>query len=454
MIGASAGRSALLSAPILPTLVRLSIPNAISMLATSAITVAETAYVGVLGTAPLAAMALVFPVVMLLQMMATGAMGGGISSAVARAIGANDRERASALALHAVVIALVAGLLFSLIVMGFARPIFSALGGTGAVLDEAVAYARSVFLGAIAIWLAQALASVVRGTGNMRVPAAALLLIAVLQVAVGGAFGLGLAGLPRLGMQGVGLGAVVANTCAALALLAFLHSRHAPVRLNWNFALLERHLFHDILKVGALACFSAFQAIATLLILAYAVSRLSADALAGYGIGSRLELLLIPITFAIGVAATSMVGIAIGAGEVARARRVAWIAAALAFALTGVIGLTVALAPGLWSRMFTNDPIVLAAANDYLRIAGPAFALFGMAHCLYFASQGSGRILPLVLAQSTRLVTVVAGALWVMQAGATPARVFAVAAIGMVAYGIAAVVAMYASRWELRVSRP
>jgi putative MATE family efflux protein len=384
---------------------------------------------------------------MLLQMMATGAMGGGISSAVARAIGANDRERASALALHAVVIALVAGLLFSLIVVGFARPIFSALGGTGAVLDEAIAYARAVFVGAIAIWLAQALASVVRGTGNMRVPAAALLLIALLQIAVGGALGLGLAGLPRLGMHGVGLGTVVANTCAALVLLWFLRSSHAPVRLTWNFALLDRHLFHDILKVGALACFSALQAIGTLLILAYVVSQLSPAALAGYGIGTRLELLLIPITFAIGVAATSMVGIAIGAGEITRARRVAWTAAALAFALTGVIGVTVTLAPSLWSGLFASDAAVLTAANDYLRIAGPAFALFGLAHCLYFASQGTGRILPLVLAQSTRLVVVIAGALWVVSAGPTPARAFAVAAIGMAAYGLAALVAMYASRW-------
>lgn len=417
------------------------------MLAASAVTIAETAYVGQLGTVPLAAMALVFPVVMLLQMMATGAMGGGISSAVARAIGARDVERASALALHAVVIAIVAGLLYTLIVIGFARPIFRALGGSGAVLDEALSYAHAVFAGAAVVWLAQALAAVVRGTGNMIIPAAALLSIALLQIGVGGSLGLGLAGLPRLGMTGVGLGVVVANACAALGLLWYLRSPYAPVRLRWNRALLDRHLFHDILKVGALACFAALQSIATLLILGRVVAQLSADTLAGYGIGARLELLLIPITFAIGVAATSMVGIAIGANDVARARRVAWTAATLAFTLTGAIGLIVALAPSLWSRMFTSEPAVLASADSYLQIAGPAFAMFGLAHCLYFASQGSGRILPLVLAQSTRLLVVIGGALWVLAAGPTPARVFAIAAIGMAAYGIAALIAMSTSRW-------
>src|ERR671926_156418 len=99
----------LLSGPILATLVRLALPNVIAMSATVVVGIAETSYIGILGTEPLAAMALVFPFAMLTQMMSAGAMGGGVSSAISRAIGAGERDRAADLALHAAMIGAGAG---------------------------------------------------------------------------------------------------------------------------------------------------------------------------------------------------------------------------------------------------------------------------------------------------------------------------------------------------------
>src|SRR3954468_1784421 len=85
----------LLTSPILPTLLKLALPNAIAMFGTALVAVAETSYIGRLGVEPLAGIALVFPFVMLTQMMSAGAMGGGVSSAVSRALGSGDRERAA-----------------------------------------------------------------------------------------------------------------------------------------------------------------------------------------------------------------------------------------------------------------------------------------------------------------------------------------------------------------------
>src|SRR5687768_5668609 len=109
--------NALLTSPILPTLLKLTLPNAIAMVGTTLVAVAETAYIGVLGIEPLAAIALVFPFVMLTQMMSAGAMGGGVSSAVSRAIGAGERDRAATLALHAVMIGLLGGLFFTALML-------------------------------------------------------------------------------------------------------------------------------------------------------------------------------------------------------------------------------------------------------------------------------------------------------------------------------------------------
>ncbi|MDT9702567.1 MATE family efflux transporter, partial [Streptomyces sp. P17] len=84
-----------------------------------------------------------------------------------------------------------------------------------------------------------------------------------------------------------------------------------------------------------------------------------------------------------------MVGMAMGAGLVARARRVAWSAAASAGVVVGLIGLVVAINPGLWVSLFTSDPGVTEAAYSYFRLAGPAFGFFGVGVCLYFSSQGA-----------------------------------------------------------------
>src|SRR3954454_4101808 len=88
----SAPANTLLTSPILPTLLRLALPNAVAMVGIALVTVAETSYIGRLGTEPLAGLALVFPVAMLTQMMSAGAMGGGVSPAITRARGAGGRD--------------------------------------------------------------------------------------------------------------------------------------------------------------------------------------------------------------------------------------------------------------------------------------------------------------------------------------------------------------------------
>ena len=103
------GQNSLLVGPILPTLLRFALPNLGAMVATALAAIAETSYVGRLGLPALAGMALVFPFVMLQSMLSAGAMGGGVSSAVSRALGAGDSARANVLAVHALWIALALG---------------------------------------------------------------------------------------------------------------------------------------------------------------------------------------------------------------------------------------------------------------------------------------------------------------------------------------------------------
>ena len=436
----------LISGPILPTLLRLSLPNMLGMLATALVAVAETAYVGRLGLLPLAGMALAFPMVMLQQMMSAGAMGGGVSSAVSRALGSGDEARAESLVLHAAVIGLGAAAFFMLVFLPFGPAIYRLLGGTGDALEQALAYSNIVFSGACFTWLTNTFASAIRGCGNMRIPSIALFLIAALQVILGGGLGLGIFPFPQLGMPGVALGQVIAYACGSGLLGWYLLSGNARVRLRYSS--LRWDMFRDILKVGALACISPLQSVLTVLILTRLVSHFGTEALAGYGIGARLEFLLIPITFSIGVSCVPMVGMAIGAGKVARARRVAWTGGAIAALSLGAVGLLVALAPDLWASLFTGNPAVLAMARLYFSWAGPFYAFFGLGLCLYFASQGSGRILGPVLAATVRLLVVAGGGWWLAQAQEPAWTLFALVGLSMFAYGASTALALWLTRWD------
>src|SRR2546428_4998982 len=161
---------ALLEGPIVSTLLRLATPNVFVMFVQASVGLIETYFVAKLRTDALAGVALVFPVLMLMQMMSAGAMGGAISSAIARALGACRRTDANALVLHALAIAVGFGLLFMLAVLGGGRWLCSAMGESGASLAVALTYSNVLFSGAILIWVFNSLANVIRGTGNMAVP--------------------------------------------------------------------------------------------------------------------------------------------------------------------------------------------------------------------------------------------------------------------------------------------
>jgi putative MATE family efflux protein len=437
----------LLNGAILTTLLRLSLPNVLAMAMTVLVGIAETYYVGRLGTAPLAAMALVFPFAMLTQMMSAGAMGGGVSAAVSRALGASDTARAQSLLLHALVIGVVAGGLYSAIFLVFGPDFYKLLGGKDAVLEEAVRYSAILFTGALLVWLINTLASVLRGTGNMRAPSMALVATSVLQIILGGVLSLGAGPFPAMGMVGVAWGHIIATAAGVVYFLWYLITGQGQLTLKLNAFEMQRDMFADILKVGAVACLSPVQSVLAILIFTGLVAELGTEALAGYGIGQRLEFMLIPIAFGIGVASVPMVGMAMGAGHVARARRVAWVAGGVSAFNLGLIGLVVTLAPDLWARLFTQDEAVLSHARQYLVTAGPAFPFFGLGLTLYFASQGAGQVIGPVLAGTVRLVLVAGLGYWLAQNHATAESFYTLVAMAMVLYGVVSAAAVRFTPW-------
>ena len=393
------------------------------MLVMAAVAIAETVYVGMLGTTQLAAIALVFPMIMLMQMLSAGAMGGGVSSAISRALGAGDDARAAALALHALTIGAVAGARL----LGAVRRLRGAASSrcsadSGAVLEQALVYAGVALAGAIVIWLVNTLASIVRGTGNMRVPSVTLLAR------------LGAADRARRqprarhradpalsAWPASPRGLVVGYAAGAAALLWFLRSGRARITLRFAGVPLKREMFSDILqrRRGGRVLAAADGADGADPDAAGRELRHRGAGRLRHRRAARVPAGADRLRGRRGVRADGRHGDrrrrrgARAARRLDRCLRVGVCAGADRAGGRGC-------AAGCGPACFTSDPGVLAAANLYLRLAGPAFVFVGLGLVLYFASQGAGKVLGPVLAATVRLLVIAVGG-WCSRSSGAPA---------------------------------
>ena len=380
----------LLEAPIVPTLIRLGAPNVLIMVAQASAGLIETYFVGKLGTAALAGMALVFPVVMLMQTVSAGAFGGAIASSIARALGSGRRGDADTLVLHALLIAVAMGLLFSLTILPGGRGLYGLMGGTGRALAAAGIYSRWVFAGAVLVWIYNSLSGVIRGTGNMALPAGVTVAITAVLVPLSPALIFGVGPLPAFGIAGGAIALLTSYLLGSVALAAYLWSSHSLLRPSFATLKLRWPMFRDILRLGSFGAVSAIATNLTIGISTALVGGFGTAAIAGYGTASRLEYLMIPLVFGLGGPLVAIVGTCIGANRPERALHATWVGAAIAMGLTEFIGLAAALFPRAWLTLFDTDPGHGAGRRRYLHPVGPLYGFFGLGLILFFASPGGG----------------------------------------------------------------
>ena len=377
--------------PVAKALWRLATPNVFAVAMMIAATFADAWFVGRLGTTALASLALAFPFLTLIQMMAGGSIGGGTTAAVARAFGAGDIGRAESVAWHSTVLALAISGLYMIVLGVFARPIFQLLGGEDATLSGAVGYARVAFGGAAATWFVWVISAIHRGAGDTATPARAIAVASAAQILMSGTLTLRWFGLPALGVVGGAAALVICQGFGAAYLVVLLVRGKGRMRLRPY--VLQWAPFLDIMRVGGFGFISSVCMAMTVVVVTSLVGSYGTEALAGYGLGARLELMLAPVAFGVGAALTAAVGVNVGADQYARARRFAWAGAAATLTLTGLMGVVVALMPSLWLDLFTADPEAYEFGVRYLTIAAPLYGVFGAGQALYFASQGTGRMI-------------------------------------------------------------
>jgi len=446
---AEATRAALLTGPVLPTLMRLALPTMTVLLAQTAVNVAEAYYVGLLGTDALAGAAMVFPIFMLMTMMSNGGIGSGVSSSVARAIGAQRKADADAIVFHGIVLAVIGGALFTFGTAFFGPALYHALGGRSGALDAALTYSISLFAGAIPVWIVNLQAAALRGAGNVRVPAIVTLVGAIVMIPLSPLLIFGIGPIPGLGIGGAGLAFGLYYCGAMLVLSRYMASGRTS--LHMRIVPLQGRLFADILKVGLPTAVNAVLVNLTVILVTSVVGRFGTTELAAYGIASRLDYIMVPILFGLCTATLTMVGVNVGAGQAARARSIALVSALTGAAFVGSIGCIVAAYPPLWLNLFSHDPDVLREGAVYLSFVAPAYTALGFGFVLAFAAQGAGHVLWPFVASVVRIVLAAGGGMLVVgYFGGGMASLAAMVTASLIAYAaVCGIVMLSRSIWRL-----
>ncbi len=431
---ASAGRRLepehLLALPPLRAIVRLATPTTLVMLIAATSNVLYTYYVSRLGADAIAAVSLVFPISLLAITAMGGGVGAGAASAVARALGAGQRHGAAAVAEHALALSAVLGVAFALAIFLGAPTLFRLMGGRGAVLESAVVFARVLFGGAMITFVGAMFDSIMRGEGNVRVPAIWSSTSLLLQIILTPLFmfvgGLGLVGAP--------LAMLTCQLLATIPRARYVLGGHGAVRpaaVPRTFAMAP---LVEILRVGIPASLSTMINYIGMMVLTGVVARFGEAHLAAYGLGTRLDFLLLSFAYGFGAAVLTLVGLATGAGRADRAITYVARAGAIIVTLLAVLGALLWWRPALWLGIFTQDAGIHAVGAEYFRIIGPSYPFMGIAMVIAFAFQGLGRATAPLVWMALRVLGVLTVALVCTQwLGMADRAVFLTVAAGNVA---------------------
>jgi putative MATE family efflux protein len=394
----------LLDEPPLRAILRLAMPTTLVMLLAATSNTLYTYYVSRLGADAIAAVSLVFPFSLLATTAMQGGLGSGAAAAVARALGAGRRHDAARVAEHAMVLAVAVGVAVGIGVVAGAPGLFGLMGGRGAVLDGAVVFARVIFGGAVITFTAAMLDSVMRGEGNVRVPSIWGSVSLVLQIVLTPLFMFVL----HLGLVGAPIAMLASQGLAAVPRLRHVFGGRGIVTpAAWPQRLAVAPLA-EILRVGIPASLSTTINYGGLMVLTAVVARLGDAHLAAYGLGSRLDFLLMSFAYGFGAAVLTLVGMTTGARRPDRALGYVLRAAAIISVLMLVPAVLLCWRPTLWIGLFTHDPAIVAVGTSYFRIVGPSYPFVGLSMVSAFAFQGFGRATTPLVWMTARVVTVLA----------------------------------------------
>lgn len=432
-----------LSAPMTGLLLRLSVPNVLASSTFVVMLVADGILLGKNGALAIAAAGAVMPMLMLMLQLAGSSYAGTVTAFASKALGAGRTGDANAIASVSLAMAILAGALLAALFALAAPPLLATMSGNAAIASMAYRYGVILFAFAPVIMLGNTVSALLRARGDMRGPAKASLLAALLHV-------LAVAALLQSG-RAAALDIAVPALVFGGAFLASLLWQLADLRKSAYAFFWPRRahlpLAAQIAKKAVSAATIPVLANGTALLGAFCVARFGPEALAAYAVGIRIEYLVAPIAFGIGLSLLTVVGMNLGAGQTARVRHALWLGPALAATLILALTALVVLFGEACLRALGLSGSALAIGLAFLHSVGLLYAVYAFGMTLFFGAQALGRPELGVFASGMRLLVLAAGAFAVLRSGAGVEALFAAMACALAAYALVMLFSLRQHLW-------
>lgn len=429
----------------------LAVPMGIGFVAMNSYAIADTYFVGQLGTLPLAAMGFTFPVAFALISVGLG-VGIATTSVIARLLGSGDRELVQRITTHALILGAVLGCILLAIGLATIEPVFRALGADERTLPLIEQYMRVYYVGAAFVILPMVGNFAIRATGNALAPGLILIFAALFNVILDPLLIFGLLGFPRLELEGAAIATVVANAATVVASVAILYYRERLVLPRYLSLRGLWDSWRRLLHVAVPATITNLFIPVTLAAITALVAPFGPEAVAGFGVASRLESVVFIVIIALQSSLSPFVGQNYGAGRMDRVRQ----ATQLSNRFFLVYGLAMAAILFLVARpavsLFDDNPMVVAAAAEYLRIVPISYGTFGMMMVTVACFNALGRPKSATLLTFLKLFVVYLPMAWLLSIPLGLTGIFVATLVAHLVFGVVSSVWLRGFLGELEAS--
>jgi putative MATE family efflux protein len=434
---------------ILAAVMRLAWPMVVANVLQNAFNVVDMIFVGRLGAEAIAAVALSGVLMQITWTLLVG-LSIGTTAIVARSIGAGETETAGRAAAQSLALGVVVSILLAGFAFAAGRGALRLLGAADMVLDLADGYLLINFACSFTVVIFFMSTGIMKGAGDAMTPMVLLGIATVVNIVLDPIMIFGLLGFPALGVNGAAWATVIAQGLSMVGALWAMGRGSSRVRVSWRSFRPDRDLIRRILRISGPGTLQGVVQNAASLILMRVVSAFGVVVMAAYGIGLRIDLIVMMPGWAFGATASTLVGQNLGAGHAGRAGRSAWVATGLYAAFMLVAGsLFLALADPV-IRVFNGDPAVVALGASYLRIRVASYLFLAPALVIASAFNGAGdAVTPMVMRALGLLVVQIPAAILLPRLwGAGAVGVWVAIALASLVQGGGLAASFATGRWK------
>ncbi|HBA87853.1 MAG TPA: MATE family efflux transporter [Geobacter sp.] len=394
----------LLKQPI-PLLIRkLAVPTSVGYFFNTMFNVVDTFYGGRVSTDALAALSLSFPVFFLIIAIGAG-ISTGATALIGHALGEGDGEGARRLACQTVSFGLLHGVLVGLLGLYLAPLLFTILGAKGEVLDLALQYMTTIFSGSIFFLVNYVLNSILTSTGDSRSFRNFLVSGFFLNLVFDPWFLYGGLGIPPLGLPGIAWATVLVQALGNCYMAVRVRQSGMLSRFRWRELLPDRRAYWQLAKQGFPSSLNMMTVAIGIFVITWFVARFGSDAVAAYGIATRIEQIALLPVMGMNVATLALVAQNSGARQWERVVEVIYSALRAGIILMACGTAAAFFGAGLLVRLFSSDPEVVRIGISYLRIEAFVFIAYVILYTSVAVLQGLKRpVFPLMIGLMRQIV--------------------------------------------------